>query len=180
MKNLIIGGLVGAIILFVWQFVSWSFTGIHTSEIQYTPNQDEILAALDGKLDDGTYFLPTVPPGTPREEHEAAMQEAVGKPWAVINYHEELAPSMTMSMIRGFVANFLAAVLLCWILMKFETVDLKTGVLTALAAGFIGYLTISYINSAWFDTSTMPQLIDTIVQWTLCGAWLGYYLQGKE
>jgi hypothetical protein len=47
------------------------------------------------------------------------------------------------------------------------------------AVGIIGYLTIPYLNSVWFEGSSMGYLVDALVQWGLVGAWLGWWLPKK-
>ena len=175
MNKLIIGALVGALILFIWQFLSWSMLNIHASNFQHSADQDKVLAAMEG-LEEGSYFLPTVPEGTSQEDRETFMEGRVGKPWAMVNYHKSLEFSMGMNMIRGFVADFIGLLLLCWLLLKIQPRDFKTGLLGALAVGLIGYLTIHYINATWFETNSIPDLIDSVVGWGLVGLWLGFYL----
>jgi hypothetical protein len=176
MKKLIVGAVVAAIIVFVWQFLSWSMLNIHGASFQYSENQDEILECLNGKLDDGSYFLPTVAPGTSSADREAYMANMVDKPWAIINYHSSFGNSMGMNMARGFFANLVATLLLCWVLLKIPNLGFKDTIFASVAIGLIGYLTISYINSAWFETSSIGYLIDTLVGWGLVGAWLGWWL----
>ena len=48
--------------------------------------------------------------------------------------------------------------------------------MAALAVGFTGYLTIPYLNSVWFEASSIGSLIDTVAQWGLLGVWLGWWL----
>ena len=180
MSKLLIGSLVGGLIIFIWQFLSWTMFNIHGDNYQYTANQDAIMEVLSANLsEDGGYMIPNVPPGATKEQHEAHMANAIGKPWATINYHKSWDTNMGMNMFRGFVANVVAAFLLCWLLLHFRHVDLKTGLLAGLAVGITGYLVISYINSVWFNTNSIGDLIDTIVQWGLCGTWLGIWL-GRE
>lgn len=179
MKKQLIATLVAALILFVWQFLSWSMLNIHGAEMTYTPKQDTILNFLSQNLEEGAYFLPTVPPDMPASEHQAAMEGAMGKPWARVQFHSKMEMSMGLNMVRGLAANLVAAWLLVWLLMQFAKIDLKTGVLASLAVGAIGYITIPYLNSIWFETSTMGYIIDLIVQWGLIGVWLGWYL-GKR
>lgn len=179
MRNQIIATLVAALILFVWQFLSWSLINIHGSEMQYTSNQDSILEFLSTNLEEGSYFLPTVRPGATSEEMESAMSEATGKPWAQISYHDSMSNNMGLNMIRGFVVDVVAAFLLVWLLLKFENLTFSTAVMASLAVGFIGYLTIPYLNSIWFESETWSYVIDTVVQWGLIGGWLGWYLTRK-
>lgn len=177
MKKMLIGALVGALILFIWQFLSWSVTGLHNSEMQYTENQDAILEVLTDNLDEGSYFLPSLPKGASAEESAAYMNEYTGKPWATISYHAEMNNNMPMNMFRGFVVDFLAVLFLCWILLKFANLTFSNTLLTSLAVGFIGYLTVNYINSIWFEGNTLAALLDVIVSWGVIGAWLGWYLR---
>ena len=85
---MIIGALVGGLILFIWQFLSWSITGLHESQMAHTPNQDAIMEVLAENLEEGSYFLPNVAKDTPSDEAQQYMKDMEGKPWASISYHE--------------------------------------------------------------------------------------------
>ncbi len=180
MKKQLIATLVGAIILFLWQFLSWSMLPTHHSEYGYTANQDKIMETLNQNLTEaGTYMVPGVPPGTSYEQAEASMASNVGKPWASISYHKSYNVNMGMNMFRGFVADLVAAFLLVWLLMKFETLSMLTSVQASVAVGIMGYLTISYLHSIWFESNSIGYLIDAIVSWGLVGIWLGWWLPRK-
>ncbi len=180
MKKLLIGALVAAILLQIWQTVSWTFANVHAAEVQYTAEQDKILAVLSESLKDGEYFLPTVPPGTSAEDQQKLMEQAVGKPWATINYHSAYEINMGANMLRGFVVNFVSAIFLCWILLKFSDLNFSNAIMSSLFVGLIGYFTIVYMHHIWFEESTIGYLIDVIVSWGLVGAWLGFYLPDKK
>ncbi len=177
MQKLIIGTVVGAIILFCWQWISWGAVNLHGSQLQYTPNQDEVIECLSQHLKEGQYFVPTIPSGATAEDHSALVDEKLGTPWAQINYHEKLEMNMLSNMLRGFLTNLVVAFLLCWVLMHFADLTMKDAVLGSLAVGVIGYLTGAYLNSTWFGTNSMPDLIDAIVQFGLVGLWLGLWLR---
>lgn len=180
MTKQIIAVLVSAVLLFVWQFLSWSMLGVHQSEFKYTPNQDKILQALSENLpEEGTYMLPSVPPGTDFEQEQSIMQNYIGKPWAQVSYHKAFDVSMGMNMLRGFAIDAISAFLLIWLLMKMETRTMSTILTSSLAVGLIGYFTIPYLNSIWFETKSLGYLIDSVAQWGLVGVWLGWYLQRK-
>lgn len=179
MKKQIIGAFVGALILFIWQFLSWGLMQVHGPEYQYTENEAAILAALDEHLEEGDYFLPTFKPGMTDEEMQAKHENMTGKPWATIQYHKSFEMNMGMNLIRGIVIDFLAVFFLVWILMKFAHLDFKTVVMSSLAVGMVGYLSIVYLHHIWYETRTIGYLIDTLVQWGLVGAWLGFWLTRK-
>jgi hypothetical protein len=177
MKKQLIATLVGGLILFIWQFLSWAAIPIHKDAYGYTLNQDKIMEALNQNLtEEGTYMLPMPPPGSSAAEQEAVMKNAEGKPWAHVSYHKSMNTAMGMNMFRGFVIDLLAAWLLVWLLMQSANLSMGTAVQTSLAVGIIGYLTIPYLNSIWFETGSMSHLIDAIGQWGIVGVWLGWWL----
>jgi len=176
MKKHLIAALVGALIIFIWQFLSWSLLNVHGAETAYTPNQEKILEFLSQNMEDGEYFLPNAAPGASSQEEQTVMENAIGKPWAQISYHSKMEMSMPLNLIRGFLIDFVAAWLLVWMLLKFANLDFKTTLLATLAVGFIGYLAYPYLNSIWFERSTLGYLVDLVVQWGLLGSWLGWYL----
>jgi len=174
----IIGTLVGALILFIWQFLSYGPLNVHTKQMDYTPAQDELLAAIEKSgIPPGEYFLPRTPIDMPSAVAHKARAKTVGKPWAMIQYHSELKDQMVPNLIRGFVIDFLAVYILCWILLQFADLSVSRAIMTSVGAGLIGYFTINYLNHIWFETTSLPYLLDAIVPWTAIGAWLGWWLR---
>ncbi len=177
MQKKLIASLVAGLILFIWQFLSWGLLDLHGSQMEYTPQQDAILEALaTADLEEGDYFIPRAPRGASSEEQQAEMEKRMGQPWALISYRSSMVNNMGMNMFRGYVLDFFAALLLVWVLLQFAELDLKKAVMASIAVGLIGYLTISYLNSVWFENGTLPDLIDAFVGWGIVGAWLGWYL----
>jgi len=177
MKKQLIATIVGGILLFMWQFLSWSLLPVHKAEYGYTPNQDKIMEALNQNLtEEGTYMLPMAPPGSSQEQTQSIMEAGAGKPWASVSYHKSMNTEMGMNMFRGLAVDLLAAFLLTWLLLKIPNLNMMTAVQASLGVGIIGYLTIPYLNSIWFEGDSMGYLVDTLVQWGLMGLWLGWWL----
>ncbi len=177
MSKQIIACVVGALILFIWQFLSWGILPVHKSEFGYTANQEQIMTCLSQNLTEaGTYMIPGPPPGTSHDEAQKEMEKYSGKPWATIQYHSSLDMSMGMNMFRGFAVDIITLLLLIWLFGKFSSFNLQTSVTICIAIGLIAYLTIPYTNSIWFETKTIGYLVDAIVPWAAIGAWLGWYL----
>ena len=180
MNKQLVGTLVAGLILFFWQFFSWSMLKVHQSEMQYTPKQDQIMTALNQlDLEEGHYFVPTVPADASMDDEQKLRDNLVGKPWATVSYHKAFEVSMGSNMIRGFLLDLVSAFLLIWVLMKFRENNFMTTLLASLAIGTIGYLTIPYLHQVWMETDSTGYLIDTVVQWGLVGAWLGWWLNRK-
>jgi len=182
MQKTIIGALVGAIILFLWQFLSFGVINLHSSQMAYSPQQDAVMQAMaDANLEEGEFFMPMPPPSASEAEMQEHRTQMEGKPWALVKYRKAYHDTMAMNMIRGLAVDFIAVFLLCWMLGKMSGLNLQTTVMVSVAVGLIGYLSIVYIDGVWFEGSTIPDLIDAIVAWGLIGGWLGWWMnRGKQ
>jgi hypothetical protein len=180
MKKWVIGSLVGAIIIFAWQAASWMFLGIHDSQMKYTPAQNEIMSVLSSNIkEDGLYMLPSA---ATKDEMEAMKKNMEGKPWASVIYHHTWKDNMTMQMIRGFLVCFVMVLLLVIALSKGGMPNFMGFLTGSLAVGVLTFLWGPYMGHIWFDLPwhmIRGEIIDSIVAWGLCGAWLGWWMNKK-
>jgi hypothetical protein len=181
MKKWIIGSIVGAIIVFAWQMLSWMVLDLHAPEHKYSPAQDQIMSTLNAaNLEDGMYMLPNVKPGTSREQMKQEWENMGGKPWAMITYGKSLNEDMTTSMIMGFVVDLILVVLVISILVR-GGLPSFLGIFTGcIAIGVFSFLWGPYMLRNWYNVpwpAIQPYLIDAIVAWGLCGLWLGWWLR---
>lgn len=181
MIKLLVGALVGGILLFAWQTLSWTVLDLHGKEYQKHTNQEAILSYLDGQFaSDGQYYLPSADKNATMKEHEEMMKNMEGKPWAVISYHKAYKNDMMSNVIRGLLACLVAALFACWVLMKSSKSSFFSTFISCLLIGLAGYLFFPYTGVIWFKNSGADTfLIDTIISWGLCGVWLGWWLNRK-
>jgi hypothetical protein len=177
MKKWIIGSIVGAIIVFVWQFASWSFLPIHDKTAKYTDKQDAIMSALTSNItEDGMYMLPSAPT---KKEQQNMMKDLEGKPWATVIYHSKMNTDMTMRMIRGFLVDFFLVISLIYVLSRGGTPNRMRTFAGSVALGLFAFLWGDYTGRIWFDLPwhmITGDFIDSIVAWGLCGIWIGWWL----
>lgn len=177
MKKLIIGALVSALILFVWQFMSYGLLDLHYSQMAYTPAQEEVMKVLQEEdVPEGEYYMIRAPKGDTEMQNQL-MEERIGQPWAMVQYHHNLQHNMGMNMLRAILLNLLIGLIVCWILMNYADLNMKRSILTCLGIGITGYLVINYLDSIWFKTNSLPDLLDAIVPWTIMGGWFGWWLK---
>lgn len=184
MKKWLIGSLVGGILIFLWQFLSWTVMQLHLAEARYTPVQDSVLNYLSSTLkEEGTYMLPTVPPGSSRSMGEELGKKMDGKPWATVTYKPVYKNDMVMPMIRGFLVDVFLVFCLIYILTRGGTPPGIRIVAGSVALGLVTFLWGPYTQHNWFQTPTAAltgHLIDSIVAWTLAGIWLAWWLNRKK
>ena len=184
MKKSLLGALVGGIIIFAWQFLSWGPLNLHSAQQQYTPKNDSILSFLGTQLtEDGSYFLPGFKPGTSRDDMEKQMKEMVGKPWAQVVYHKSMTGmnKMFMNMGRSLLVDIFIIWLLCLILVKIPNPGFSTVFLACMGTGFIVFLNAPYTMHIWYGSFDLKAFfIDALVAWGVTGIWLGWWLNRKK
>ncbi len=181
MKKLLLGGFVGGLLIFIWQTISWTALPLHKVEYQKANNQDSIIQFLSSQFTStGQYMIPRADENATAEEMEKAQQDLQGKPWAVVSYHSAYTTDMTNNILRGLITSIIAALFVCWVVMKQANATCSTTALSTVLIGIAGYLFIPYSQHIWFETpDATSNFIDTIVAWSLCGIWLGWWLNKK-
>ena len=175
MKKFAIGSILGAIVIFVWQFLSFSLLELHRPSTEYTPKQTDILNFLSSQLtESGSYALPSSPKGASQEEMQKSMAEAQGKPWAIVSYHTSMDMNIGANMLRGILINIIMIGLLCYIISKLKDPSFKIIMLVSLATGLIIFFNVPYTNHIWYQSFDLTAyLVDAIVGWGLVGVVLG-------
>jgi hypothetical protein len=182
MKRSLIGALVGALIIFIWQFLSFGIINFHRPAADYTDKQEAIMGFLNSQgLKEGGYIMPAVPANASNSEMEAAMKNSDGKPWARIEYHnkaENSTSDMIMNMVRGFLVNFVTVFLFCWMVRRMAAPRFGTIVTSALFVGLIAFLNEPYTGFIWYKSFDIwAFFLDAIVCWGITGIWLGWWLR---
>ncbi|HEY0677064.1 MAG TPA: hypothetical protein VGD17_02215 [Chitinophagaceae bacterium] len=180
MKKWLIGSLVGAVLLFAWQFLSWGVTGLHDNEFKYHPQQDQIISALSANLkEDGRYMIPRPAPDVSSEEYQKVMSEMFGKPSAIITYKSSLENKMASQMIRGFLIDIVIVLLLIYLMGGRVDKSLGSIYMATLAVGFVAWLWHPYTEHNWFQspvTIITGALLEWIIAYSILGLWIGFWL----
>ena len=185
MKRSIIGALVGGLLIFIWQTLSWTMLDLHRPSQDYAVKQDTIMSVLNTQLNnEGGYLLPAVPKGTPFDEAIKAGEKMQGKPWASIQYHRSFTTTMNemyMNMFRGYVASVFMVWLLCWIIGKSGRTSFGNIFIACLFTGLIVFINEPYNTYIWYKIfDVRAHLIDALASWGLCGIWLGWWMGRKR
>lgn len=173
MKKHLLFSLIGALVIFIWQFLSYAAINFHAPASRYTPQQQEILTYFEQVgLEEGMYILGQPDPNAPEGTED--MDSYMNKPWAVINYQQSMSPDMVMPMIRSLLVSFVIAFLLFWMFTQQKNPSLKNRLYLALGIGLIGFFFTPYTNFIWYKNPDIwGYLIDGIAPWMLLG-YLGH------
>lgn len=180
--KLFIGALVGGIIIFICQFLSWGILDFHRPAQQYTPKQDSILNYLSTHFDSsGGYMLPNTPKGASSKDMESLAETHKDKPWAQVYYHTKLNTNMGINMLKNLVINVLMVLFFCWIISGYASNNFGKIFLASLLTGLIIFLHASYTEHIWYETFDLEaHFFDYMFSWGATGIWLGWWLNKKK
>jgi len=180
MKKWLVGSIVGAILLFAWQYISWAASGLHDKEFKHVSNQDQLMSSLTSSLkEDGQYMLPQASPGASEDEKMKIMEQMNGKPFAMISYKSAYKSDMITPMIRSIFVDLIIVLLLIFLLGRMVTVTFGNVWMCSLAVGFVGWLWYPYTQNIWFQTPievVTGALMEWFLAYSIVGLWLGFWL----
>ena len=178
--KILVSALVGAVILFVYQAMSWMALGIHDESFRYTENQEAVMQCLNENLDeDAMYFLPFFDRETTTPEEQQKIHEGnAGKPWVIISYHQAQNNDMTGRMAYGFLSCFIICVIISMVLINIPTAGFGMRMFLVMSLGFLVMLGGPLYQANWFFTPShnlTGELIDILLGYLLAGAWMSWW-----
>jgi hypothetical protein len=189
-KKIILGGILAALLMFIWSSIAHTILPIGEMGFSSTENEDAILAALKANLPGpGLYLMPTAEMykarNLPKDQQEAAMRAGREKwtagPRAFVNYHPDRAPfGFPHQLFHEFAADLVAGWILAFALamaaVRVTSFGGRVGFVTLL--GLLPYLVISVSHWNWYEfpfVYEMAEFLDTVIGSALAGvglAWL--------
>lgn len=169
MKKHLLFSIVGGIILFIWQFLSYAMPNFHQKASTYTPLQDTILATLqEVGLEEGMYMLGMPDPDDP--EAMKKYQDMKESTWASLNYQVNDSNSMGMPMARGVVVCIIISAILFMLFNQQKDPTLIKRIVLAVSIGLIGFFFVPYSNFIWYkEPDVFAHFLDAFVPWIILG-----------
>lgn len=119
MVKVLIGGLVGGVALFVWQYAAWMMLDLHRLDVEpQLANETAVIEALEGEAH-GVYWIPGMSQDTEPESEAYKLWESKHQrgPLAFIVYQPEGGEAMPpRTMIIGALISILGALMISWML----------------------------------------------------------------
>lgn len=178
-----IAALLGAIVMFFWQFVAHMFLPIGEMGFRLPQNEDVVLQAVaNGLPQTGVYLLPSLDPAKMGDEAtmKAWVEKARANPYAfvVVAGPTPDAGSMGKELGTQFVTNLIAALLAAWLLAA-TAWGFGARVLGAAAIGVFGWLANLVPQWNWYrfpGDFLFGNLLEQGIGWLLAGVAIAWWL----
>ena len=179
--RILISSLVGAIILFAWQSLSWTVLPVHKYSMKYSPNQEQILDVLSQNLsEEGMYFFPFMDPDNASSEDWQELQSSsAGKPAAMVNYIASYNNNMASSMITGFLLCLIVSIVISLSLSRHDNMGFagRWFRVMGFAVVIMAFGTMTDKNWWFYPMHFLSgEFIDYTVMFALSGVWFAWYL----
>jgi hypothetical protein len=178
-----VAALLGAIVVFLWQFLAHMVLPIGMMGFRMPQNEDVVLQAVaTGLPTAGIYMLPSVDPA--KMSDEAVMKawgEKVSKNpnvFVVVNAPAENPLSMTPQLVKQFITNFLAALLAAFVLGA-AAFTFGARVIGSVAFGLFGWLMNIVPMWNWYRFPSdfmVGGLLEQGIGWLLGGVAIAWWL----
>lgn len=186
--RILIAGIIGGIVMFMWGAVSHMMLPIGEMGMKVPTEQASAIAALSPSTQgSGVYMYPSPPKEDWQDEAKmkAFAESAKGQPYAFVIYQPGGNPvneSMTPALIKQFGSDTLAAIIAAWVL-ALGAFGFGKRVLIAGTLGLFAWLAISVPYWNWYQFPmdfTIGNLLEQVIGWLLSGSAMAWWLGRGE
>ncbi|MEY2555606.1 MAG: hypothetical protein QOJ36_1215 [Verrucomicrobiota bacterium] len=178
--RIILAGILGGIVMFIWNFVAHDLLPLGEMGVRVMPNEAGVTGALQTNLGDnsGFYIFPSggLTPGATREQKEAAMKKAEEQMAAgaagVLIYRPKRVFNFPKRLIIQFATDVAEALLAVFLLAQTRINGFGGKVGFVLTAGILAAITTNVPYANWYGFPkdfTLGQMITQIVGFLLVG-----------
>lgn len=189
LKQLVLGTVLGAIVLFVWSALSWTIIPWPGEPFHTFTNEQAVVDAIKANApQSGNYMVPNEPKRTPgmtdaqyKAAERAAMDQGARGPmiFAVVR----LGPmNMVKPLIIQFLTDIVLALLACILLLQTDRLSYFARVAFVTAIGVLIFVGGHVEEWNWFSFSTaylMMELGAIVIGWILAGLLIAKFVRGK-
>lgn len=168
MKKVVIGGILGGLVYFIWGSLSWMVFPWHNATIKKLANEDAVMLSLRQQIpESGVYFFPNWPENN---KDQAACDAYMAKhrqgPLGFMVYKADgQEPAMGPAMARGFGIDVLSALILAHLLSRYPHKSYSCRVTYVFLIGLFTSLTTHVMGWNWMlcpGNYTLAMTLDVV------------------
>ena len=193
MRQFLLGGLAGGILLFLWGAISWVILPFNSATLHPSFNESIVLNAMKESMPaKGMYALPAMPhkKGMSAAEYDTLYRQWTEKvkagPSALVIFNPQGLEQMRADqMVYGLLNSILCALIGVWFLMRSTAFDSSYFARVAYF-GMFGILVsffVHFSNYNWFDYPadfTIAMVLDSVLGWLVAGVGAAAVVKGKK
>jgi len=186
MKKIILAGLLGGVVMFIWGAISHMVLPIGMMGIKSLPNEDTVLAALKPSVpESGLYFFPGMPASGKMTEAEQKAWEAklaAGPTGLLVYTSHGSKPLEARQLLLELATNIVAALILAFVFSQTAGTVICRASMGA-AFGLFAWFSISASHWIWYNfpaAYAFGEALDQTIGWLLAGAAMSLLMRSKS
>jgi hypothetical protein len=186
--RILIAGLIGGIVMFIWGAVAHVALPLGQIGIKQPTNEDVVLVATRTGLpaEDGVYILPSMDPAHMGDKSFANAYAAKTKtsPFAFVVYQAQGTDltDMSQELPKQWASDTLAALVAAFV-MAYAGLGFGRRVIIAAAMGVFAWLSVSVPYWTWYRfplNFTLGSLAEQLIGWILAGIAIAWWLGRRQ
>ena len=189
-KQLALGSVLGAVVLFVWSFIAWTLIPWPGEPLRSFTNDDAVASAIKANAPrSGNYLLPNEvkrAPGMTDDQYKAAQQVAMEKmsrgPVVFAAVRLEPFGAMTRPLVIKFITLVVVALLASFLLLQTSGLSYARRVVFLTIIGLIVFMGANVDEWNWWGFSTAytaMQLGVLVIGWFLASLVMSAVVRGR-
>jgi hypothetical protein len=190
-KQLVLGSVIGAVILFLWSFIAWTFIPWPGEPLRSFTNEDAVVATIKANAPrSGNYLMPNEVrrrSGMTEDQYQKAMQDATNRmmrgPIVFTAVRLEPFGSFPKALVIKFVTFLVAALLASFLLLQTSGLSYAKRVLFLTLPAALIFLGTNADEWNWWGFSnayTAMQLAILLIGWFMAGLVMALFVRGKS
>ncbi len=183
-SRIFVAGFLGAVVIFVWTFLSWVVLPFHDMTMSDIPNEDAVVEVLKDNIEEtGVYFYP----GRANADSTLAQKLEAGPRVPFMVYREGASTQMSPSQfVFGFIFNFIAATIVAWMLSMTSDNKLLRYGQRVLFVTFFGVFIAVFSDLMMWNWMLYPMsyviivAYDNVITWALAGTVIAWRIDPKN
>jgi hypothetical protein len=189
-KQLALGSVLGAIVLFVWSAIAWMLIPWPGQPLRSFTNEDAMAQAITANAPrSGNYILPNMPKRAPgmTDQQFDALEKAMADRWArgpIVFAAVRLEPfgSFGVALVTQFLTQFVLALLATLLLLQTSGLSRGARIAFITAIGLIIFVGGHMDEWTWWSFSNAYMLMQfgaIVIGWLLASLVISTFVRGK-